>query len=56
MKKILIFALMIPFFSCEPLQQSSQTSSSANTTQSKIAEALKQALTIGTQNSANKLS
>jgi hypothetical protein len=56
MKKILIFALMIPFFSCEPLQQSSQTSSSANTTQSKIAEALKQALTIGTQNSTNKLS
>jgi hypothetical protein len=57
MKKILILLAAIPFFSCEPLQQTSGAPSSNNITQQgKIAEALKQALTIGTQNSTNKLS
>ena len=58
MKKILILLMAIPFVSCAPLQQSSGSfpGSTAGTQQSKVAEALKQALTIGTQNSANKLS
>jgi hypothetical protein len=57
MKKIIILFAVIPFFSCEPLQQTSAaTSSNTITQQGKIAEALKQALTIGTQNSTNKLS
>ncbi|MEP6467945.1 MAG: DUF4197 domain-containing protein, partial [Parafilimonas sp.] len=58
MKKIVLLLLIIPFISCEPLQQTSGASSSSsnNTQQSKIADALKQALTIGTQNSTTKLS
>lgn len=58
MKKIFILLLAIPFVSCAPLQQSSGSFPGTNggTQQSKVAEALKQALTIGTQNSANKLS
>ncbi|MEP6684938.1 MAG: DUF4197 domain-containing protein [Parafilimonas sp.] len=58
MKKILILLIAIPFVSCEPLQQASGSfpTSTSGTQQSKIADALKQALTIGTQNSANKLS
>ncbi len=58
MKKVFILLLTIPFFSCEPLQQAAGTYPSAtnNPEQSKIVEGLKQALTIGTQNSTNKLS
>jgi uncharacterized protein DUF4197 len=58
MKKILILLMAIPFVSCEPLQQASGSfpASTSGTQQSKIADALKQALTIGTQNSANRLS
>ncbi|MBV9961362.1 MAG: DUF4197 domain-containing protein [Parafilimonas sp.] len=58
MKKIAVLLIMIPFFSCEPLQQTAGAfpSSTNNTEQSKIVEGLKEALTIGTQNSTNKLS
>lgn len=50
---------MVPFLSCTTLQQAANsfpTSSSSSPTQSQIVEGLKQALTIGTQNSTGKLS
>lgn len=58
MKKIFGFLLLIPIFSFEPLHQSASIppSSTNNAQQSEIVEGLKQALTIGTQNSTNKLS
>jgi hypothetical protein len=58
MKKIFGFLLLIPILSCEPLKQSADVfpSSTNNVQQSEIVEGLKQALTIGTQNSTNKLS
>ena len=57
MKQIIISALLLISFSCTALQQTAGTfPSSANNQQSQIAEGLKQALTIGTQNSTNKLS
>ncbi len=58
MKKIL-FSLLLPLsFSCTTLQQAANAlpASTGNTQQSQIVEGLKQALTIGTQNSTNRLS
>jgi hypothetical protein len=58
MKYILIFALLCFSIHCTPLQQATGNlpGSSNNTSgQQKIVAGLKQALTIGTQNSTNKL-
>ena len=54
MKKIAILLLMIPFFSCElysklPVHFHQQQAQQ----QSKVVEGLKEAFTIGTQNSTN---
>ncbi|MEO8710896.1 MAG: DUF4197 domain-containing protein [Parafilimonas sp.] len=58
MKQLIISGLFLLSLSCTALQQASGTfpSSTNNNQQSQIAEGLKQALTIGTQNSTNKLS
>lgn len=59
MKYILIIALVCFSTQCTPLQQAANSlPGSANGTgqQNQIAEGLKQALTIGTQNSTNRLS
>lgn len=58
MKKLFLL-LAVPLFSCTTLQQASAnfpTTSTAAPTQNQVVEALKQALTIGTQNSTSKLS
>jgi hypothetical protein len=58
MKKVLILIVLVQIFSCTTLQQAGAfpSGNTANTQQSQIAEGLKQALTIGTQNSTNRLS
>src|SRR5436305_8774982 len=57
MKYILVFALLSLSIHCTPLQQvTNNIPVSGNANQQKIVEGLKQALTIGTQNSTNKLS
>ena len=61
MKRILLLLLLAqPFFSCTTLQQAANSFPSTTTgnsvQQSQIVEGLKQALTIGTQNSTNRLS
>jgi uncharacterized protein DUF4197 len=59
MKKFFLL-MLVPMFSCTTLQQATSTIPSTTTSntpaQSQIAEGLKQALTIGTQNSVNRLS
>jgi len=58
MKKIFLL-LIAPLFSCTTLQQAAgsfPTTSTSGPTQSQVVEGLKQALTIGTQNSTSKLS
>ena len=57
MRYILIIALLSFSIQCTPLQQvTNNLPDSSNANQQKIAQGLKQALTIGTQNSTNKLS
>lgn len=57
MRYILIFALLSISIQCTPLQQvTNNLPDPGNANQQKIVEGLKQALTIGTQNSTNKLS
>jgi len=58
MKKIFVFAILAqPFFACTTLQQATANyPTTSDTQQSQVAEALKQALTIGTQNSTSRLS
>jgi hypothetical protein len=59
MKYILVLTLLFVSIRCTPLQQVANNfpdSGNANTNQQKIVQGLKQALTIGTQNSTNKLS
>lgn len=60
MKKFLLLTLLAPFLSCTTLQQAAgslpTTSGSVSPSQSQIVQGLKQALTIGSQNSTNKLS
>lgn len=60
MKKFLLLTLLAPFLSCTTLQQAAgslpTTAGSVSPSQSQIVQGLKQALTIGTQNSTNKLS
>ena len=57
MKYILASALLFISVQCTPLQQAANNFPSyENTNQQKIVEGLKQALTIGTQNSTNQLS
>ena len=58
MKKLFLVILLSPSLACTTLQSSTNVyaASTASPAQSKIAEGLKQALTIGTQNSANRLS
>ncbi|MBS1746059.1 MAG: DUF4197 domain-containing protein [Bacteroidetes bacterium] len=59
MKKTIVLIFIIPFLSCTTLQQAAgslPTTDSGANQQSQIAEALKQALTIGTQNGTNQLS
>ena len=60
MKRILLFLLLLQFFSCTTLQQTAgsfpSTTTGNNPSQSQIVQGLKQALTIGTQNSTNRLS
>ena len=58
MKKLFIIALLALPFSCSTLQQvaGAYPVSNGNVQQSQIAEGLKQALTIGTQNSTSRLS
>lgn len=61
MKRTFLFLLLAqPFLSCTTLQQTANsfpsTTTGNNVQQSQIVEGLKQALTIGTQNSTNRLS
>lgn len=60
MKKFFVFLILVqPFFACTTLQQATANypvSNTDGTQQSQVAEALKQALTIGTQNSTSRLS
>ncbi len=58
MKKLFLVILLSPSIACTTLQSSTNVNaaSTAGPAQSNIAEGLKQALTIGTQNSANRLS
>jgi hypothetical protein len=59
LKKSIVLTFIIPVLSCTALQQAAGTMSSTGTgvdQQSQIAEALKQALTIGTQNGTSQLS
>jgi len=58
MKKVFILILLVQILSCTTLQQAGAfpSTDSNNTQQSQIVQGLKQALTIGTQNSTNRLS
>ena len=57
MKYLIIFAIFCLNVQCTTLQQAANSFPSGNSTQQdQIVEGLKQALTIGTQNSTNKLS
>lgn len=59
MRYILVLTLLCFSIHCTPLQQVANNfpdSGNGNTNQQKIVDGLKQALTIGTQNSTNKLS
>jgi Protein of unknown function (DUF4197) len=57
MKKLFLVILLSPSIACTTLQSSTNVyAATANPAQSNIAEGLKQALSIGTQNSANRLS
>ncbi len=58
MKKLCWLLLLIPFLSCTTLQQAtgSLPGTTGDPSQSQIVQGLKQALTIGTQNSTNRLS
>src|SRR6478752_9660 len=59
-RTLLLLLLMQTFFSCTTLQQTANsfpsTTTGVNPSESQIVEGLKQALTIGTQNSTNRLS
>ncbi len=59
LKKTIVLFFIVPFISCTTLQQATGSLPSTNSgsnQQSQIAEALKQALTIGTQNGTSRLS